>query len=261
MKDNVLLVGKLNTTIRNIHIMMKEHFDVQLCTGDSSVVDGMIKLLRPKMVVISLTDYEKRARKALELIDKKYSHIIVVVLGNQEELSNCNEFIDEERYTIIKRPIGIKEMIKACYAALGISEKYQEGGVKKEEDNRKYILMVDDNAAQIRAIKGWLEEKYKVHSVLSGWQALESVKETRPDLILLDYEMPICDGRQVLKKLRENKDTSDISVVFLTAISDRKHIMDVMDLKPAGYLLKPVEKERMFEVIEEVFRKEEDNNL
>ena len=34
MKDNVLLVGKLNTTIRNIHIMMKEHFDVQLCTGD-----------------------------------------------------------------------------------------------------------------------------------------------------------------------------------------------------------------------------------
>ena len=88
MKDNVLLVGKLNTTIRNIHIMMKEHFDVQLCTGDSSVVDGMIKLLRPKMVVISLTDYEKRARKALELIDKKYSHIIVVVLGNQEELSN-----------------------------------------------------------------------------------------------------------------------------------------------------------------------------
>ena len=95
---------------------------------------------------------------------------------------------------------------------------------------------------------------------MSGWQALESVKETRPDLILLDYEMPICDGRQVLKKLRENKDTSDIYVVFLTAISDRKHIMDVMDLKPAGYLLKPVEKERMFEVIEEVFRKEEDNN-
>ena len=36
--------------------------------------------------------------------------------------------------------------------------------------------------------------------------------------------------------------------------------MDVMDLKPAGYLLKPVEKDRMFEVIEDVFRKEEDNN-
>ena len=115
MKDNVLLVGKLNTTIRNIHIMMKEQFDVQLCTGDSSVVDGMIKLLRPKMVFISLTDYEKKARKALELIDKKYSHIIVVILGNQEELSDCSEFIDEERYAIIKRPIGIKEMIKACY--------------------------------------------------------------------------------------------------------------------------------------------------
>lgn len=50
MKYNVLLVGKLDNNIRSIHIMMKEHFDVQLCMGDASVVDGMFKLLRPKMI-------------------------------------------------------------------------------------------------------------------------------------------------------------------------------------------------------------------
>lgn len=257
MKEKVLLVGKLNPAIRNIHILMKEHFDVQLCSGDVAVADGMFKLLRPKLVFISLMDYVEQAQKVMELIQKKYSHTIVVLLGNEEELRECAEFIDSEKYTLLKRPMGINEMIKNCYEAMGMPEKYQEGGVKRRTDERKYILMVDDSAAQIRAVKAWLEEKYKVRSVLSGDQALASVKERKPDLILLDYEMPICNGQQVLKKLRDNKDTCDIPVIFLTAVSDRRHITEVLELKPAGYLLKPVAREHMFEAIEKVFGKEE----
>ena len=68
MKYNVLLVGKLDNNIRSIHIMMKEHFDVQLCMGDASVVDGMFKLLRPKMIFISLTDYEQNSYEILKLL-------------------------------------------------------------------------------------------------------------------------------------------------------------------------------------------------
>ncbi|MDD6333967.1 MAG: response regulator [Clostridia bacterium] len=252
MKYNVLLVGKLDNNIRSIHIMMKEHFDVQLCMGDASVVDGMFKLLRPKMIFISLTDYEQNSYEILKLIEKKYSYITVVILGNENDFIRCSDFIDEEKYTIIKRPISINEMIKTCYEALGIMDNYQESSDKKDDD-RKYILMVDDNAAQIRTIKGWLEEKYKVHSVLSGIQALNSVMEKKPDLILLDYEMPLFNGKQVLEKLRENKDTSDIDVIFLTSVSDKKHIIEVMELKPAGYLLKPVARKSMLKAIEDVF--------
>lgn len=260
MKEKVLLVGKLNPAIRNIHIMMKEHFDVQLCSGDMAVVDGMFKLLRPRLVLVSLMDYVGQAQEVLEMLKKKYSYIVVVVIGSEEEISCCTDFIDSERHTVLKRPMSINDIIKACYTALGLSEKYEECGAKKAADDDKYILMVDDSAIQIRAVKAWLEKKYRVHSVLSGDQALASVKERKPDLILLDYEMPVCNGQQVLKKLRDNKDTCDIPVIFLTAVSDRKHITEVLGLKPAGYLLKPVAKERMFDVIEKVFKKE-DNDI
>lgn len=258
MRQKVLLIGKLNPAIRNIHIMMKEHFDVQLCSGDISIVDGMFKLLRPQLMLLSLMDYVGPAQEVFEMIREKYPNVVVVVIGSSEEISLCADCIDSESYTVLNRPMSINDIIKACYNALGILEAYEDGETKKVAGDDKYILMVDDSAIQIRTIKAWLEKRYKVHSVLSGEQALASVRERKPDLILLDYEMPVCNGRQVLEKLRDNEDTCDIPVIFFTAVSDKKHIMEVLGLNPAGYLLKPVSKERMFEVIEKVFKESDE---
>ena len=59
-----------------------------------------------------------------------------------------------------------------------------------------------------------------------------------PDLVLLDYEMPIVDGPQVLSMMRAEREYKDIPVMFLTGKTDRESVMAVMSLKPAGCLLK-----------------------
>ena len=74
----------------------------------------------------------------------------------------------------------------------------------------------------------------------------------KPDLVLLDYEMPVCDGRQTLEMIRSDDDFSQIPVVFLTGVGDRAHIEQVIDLKPQGYLLKPPVKDMLMEKISEI---------
>lgn len=74
-------------------------------------------------------------------------------------------------------------------------------------------------------------------------------------MILLDYEMPIINGGEVLKKLRENPATKDIPVVFLTGVSNRSTIQEVLAMKPQGYLLKPIDSEKLFKVIMDVLGK------
>ena len=71
------------------------------------------------------------------------------------------------------------------------------------------------------------------------------LKVLEPDLILLDYEMPVCDGRQTLEMIRADEEISDIPVIFLTGVNDREHIEMVLALRSAGYLLKPPVKERL----------------
>lgn len=108
----------------------------------------------------------------------------------------------------------------------------------KEVEKKKKILVVDDSAMVQQAMKQLLDDDYEIALADSGLGALRCIILDRPDLVLLDYEMPICDGKQVLEMIRAEKTMADIAVMFLTGRSDHDTIKKVMALKPAGYLLK-----------------------
>ena len=74
----------------------------------------------------------------------------------------------------------------------------------------------------------------------------------KTDLILLDYEMPEENGPAVLEKIRKSEDLKNIPVVFLTGISERDKIKQVLSLKIQGYLLKPIEHDKLIQTIQKV---------
>lgn len=109
---------------------------------------------------------------------------------------------------------------------------------KNKEKKKKKILVVDDSDVMLHAMKGLLETDYDVALAKSGLSAIRAITLDRPDLILLDYEMPVCDGSQVLEMIRAEEDFADIPVVFLTGRGDRESVQKVIALKPKGYLIK-----------------------
>lgn len=115
---------------------------------------------------------------------------------------------------------------------------------------------MDDNGTALRTMKAMLEDRYDVALAVSGAQAMTSIGKQRPDLILLDYEMPVCDGRMTLEMIRADEEMKDIPVVFLTAINDRANIEAVLKLKPAGYFLKPPVKDHLLGEIEKILHAE-----
>ena len=98
--------------------------------------------------------------------------------------------------------------------------------------------MVDDSDFMRGTIAKLLESEYHVIEAGSSISAIQSITVNRPDLVLLDYEMPVCDGRQALEMIRSEKATANIPVIFLTGRGDRESVKNVMALKPEGYLLK-----------------------
>ena len=120
---------------------------------------------------------------------------------------------------------------------------------------RKSVLVVDDFGPMLRTLKSMLEEDFEVYLAPSGTKALTSIGKHRPYLILLDYEMPVCDGRQTLELIRSDHEIADIPVIFLTSVNDREHIEKVLSLHPQGYMLKPPEKNKLIEKIYEVIQK------
>ena len=146
-------------------------------------------------------------------------------------------------------------IMSAICKKLGLNEKKVEKDAadeRREHSGKKRILVVDDNGTALRTMKAMLEEYYDVALAISGAQAMTSIGKKRPDLILLDYEMPVCDGKMTLEMIRADDDMKSIPVVFLTAINDRANIEAVLKLKPAGYFLKPPIKDRLLAEIDRI---------
>ncbi len=137
-----------------------------------------------------------------------------------------------------------------------LTEKIKNNVEKVQNDDMKrHILVVDDSGVMLRTIKSWLEPTYKVSIVSSGAMAISFLANNKPDLILLDYEMPICTGPQFMEMIRAEASTSSIPVIFLTSKGDRESVKSVLSLKPAGYLLKTMKPEEIVKSIDEFFER------
>ncbi|MDE6918145.1 MAG: response regulator [Lachnospiraceae bacterium] len=124
--------------------------------------------------------------------------------------------------------------------AMAEVEKYlnQQKVAKKELSLKKKVMVVDDSEFMLKTLQDLLGSDYEVIIAKSGLSAIRGITLERPDLILLDYEMPVCDGSQVLEMIRAEEEFSGIPVIFLTSRVDRESVKKVIELKPEGYLSK-----------------------
>lgn len=120
------------------------------------------------------------------------------------------------------------------------TEETQQAAAPKTKE-RKHILIVDDDRTVLKMLKTALEDNYDVTTMVNGLMVEKFLMSKEVDMIILDYEMPGETGADIFRKLKENDKAKGIPVCFLTGISDREKIMEVMSLRPHGYLLKPID--------------------
>jgi CheY-like chemotaxis protein len=171
----------------------------------------------------------------------------VSIIGNKEEFKKVHGILPKERIAgAFERPINVKDL---SHHMLTIASD------EEEKNYRGRILIVDDDGTMLRTIDAWLSDKYEVYMANSGMSAITLLAKKQVDLILLDYEMPVANGAQVLEMLKSDLATETIPVMFLTNKSDKESVMNVLNLKPEKYLLKTMPKEELIANIDEFFER------
>ena len=251
-----LIVGELNPVLMNINQCLINEFETQMCEADLETIKKMRKLLQPDLLVISQQGIDgKEDVLILDMLKEKMPKMPIVFI---ETVTAKNHLSEYERvfpnFVLLKRPIVKSKLINTCYKVIGEDEKFAEKATKagdKKDVLKKRVMVIDDNPLLLRNMKHLLEKRYQVFIATSGEKALEFIPKKKPDIILLDYEMPGMDGRETFMKIKENPETRNIPVLFLTGISDKAHIYAALELEPAGYILKPAAEEKLFSQIEQ----------
>lgn len=103
------------------------------------------------------------------------------------------------------------------------------------------VLVVDDVPENLRVVTALLKDEYKIRIATNGLQALEMAnKDPLPSLILLDVMMPEMDGYEVCKRLKENPETAEIPVIFLTAMTEVRDETKGFSLGAVDFITKPI---------------------
>ncbi len=177
----------------------------------------------------------------------------VIIVGTQNEYVFVKKYISSRLiYKFLSRPLNMEDLISDI-------EKFMEE--ETAQARRKSILIGDDDVSYMTMISDWLKDYYRVSLVNSGMQAITWLAKNHVDLILLDYEMPVTSGPQVLEMIKSEAETSTIPVMFLTGKGDKESIMKVLSLKPAGYLLKTIQRKELLGNLMKFFASESVKNL
>jgi CheY-like chemotaxis protein len=268
MKKIILIVGEPNDEANFAIEELKKEYSVQVAKTPTHATN-LIKILGPALLV-GLTEWMN-----LETIDAYREvffgdpdqNIPAVIMGHQEDRGPVCAVMEKEmelielpfdwgktRY-ILNNYLGTPEPEPAPQAPAGgagapAGAAAAAGAAPTPMAGKRTILIIDDNASLLRIMKSVLESRYRVLIAPSGEKGLQLMQSNLPAMVFLDYEMPGMSGKDVLASIRQDEILSQIPVVFLTAVNDKQKIMEIMALKPEGYMLKPATPDKIFATIE-----------
>ena len=248
--------------MKNKHVMLigeKETFMVRVLSGkihdagyecdfvNWNVTDINAKWEDAGLVTLFMDDNSRPSEAVIHFLSEKTSEddTKLLVIGDKIDVQTVLESMPKEAiFKSFIRPIDNAEYVSVVKDLMG---KVESG------EFMKTILVVDDDAGYLALVREWLKGSYKVAMVNSGLQAIKWLGKNKADLILLDHEMPVTSGPQVLEMLRSDSDTKNIPVIFLTGKGDKEIVMAVVALRPEGYFLKTIEKNELLEKLKEFF--------
>ena len=162
-----------------------------------------------------------------------------------------------DQYNTVKKIIPEQDIIECYMRPLDIDLLMKNVNTYLEkntgENRKKEILVVDDDLTYMWTVREWISDLYHVRMANNGVQAISQLSKSKVDLVLLDYEMPIANGPQVLSMLRNDSETGQIPVMFLTSHGDVDSVLSVVKLEPADYLLKTIDRDGLRKKLEDFF--------
>ncbi len=117
---------------------------------------------------------------------------------------------------------------------------------------KKVVMIVDDEKHIVDLIKLSLGDSYDYMVAYNGTEALQKIREKKPDLLLLDIMMPSMDGYEVAKRLKNDERTKDIVIAMVSAKKEDHDILEGIDVGAIAFITKPFNPNELVDKVEEL---------
>lgn len=277
----VLLVGVVDSSIQNILNELQLHFQVQISAPVYHNVNGMVRITTPDMVVIYQSRLDDIPPEIVTKLGSDFPNLPIMIVCATEEYGFFKPYCETGQFHFLFKPFTKTKLSMKCKQIFGedvcvvdsgegtedaflnklskmvgdetiMDSSQDEKSEEKKGTKLARILAIDDSPLILRSFKVMLEEQFEIRLAFSGEKGLWMIHDFDPDIIFLDYEMPKMNGVELFRHLKRIVNMREVPVVFLTGIAEKEKIIQVLAEHPAGYLLKPVDKNKLLDTIERI---------
>lgn len=260
MKHKILITGNNQIIVNEFFNRMEELFECQYTSTREKDIKSHLKYFQPDFFVYALHEESEETIKQMVPLHKKYISKIClfVIVGSPNQCNKFQKTAGDIADIVLVKPMTASTIQDKLISLMSVNSQKEQGIKMLEAESdaqdtpavpHKHILVVDDDPVILRVIKRDLDGEYDVATAINGKLALNFLSKKKTDLVLLDYNLPDEDGPSILQKMRDNPATANTPVVFLTGATEREKIQKALSLKPQGYMLKPIERDKLISVI------------
>jgi CheY-like chemotaxis protein len=239
LRKKIIFVDDVEFSLISVKDRLKKHYEVY--TAQS--VDRLFEVLshvKPDLILLDVNMPRANGYDAIKKLktDDRYASIPVVFLTCKSDKMSVRKGFDLGAADYVAKPFTDSDLIERIECQLN-PDPEKNKKIWEEESTRKKVFFVDDVNFSLVSVRSRLKEYYEVYPLQSAADLYEILQHVKPDLILLDINMPHVDGYEVIKKLKADERYAPIPVIFLTSKSDKESMVKGFNLGAADYVAKP----------------------
>ncbi len=224
-------------------------FEVTLAESPLQAFNSIIHI-SPDVIALDMTGKDMDGRQVLQRIRNMQAsrYVPVLLYINPEDEDEFKVKLANDNITdFLVAPVSKHELLEWAIKAIGAAS----------QDQKKTVLVVDDDPVVLDLMKLYLGAKYKVIVLNSAAETLAKLKLVIPDIILLDIAMPDMDGKELFRQIRGVPGCDTVPILFQTGMAGINTVRECVKLGAAGFVIKPIQKPVLLERIEETLNPSE----
>ncbi len=252
IKATILLVEDEPLTLTVLIQHLKRlHLDVSVARNGEEAL-RQVGTIRPNLILLDIMmpgidGFETCLRLKSNIATQDIPVIFLTALSDTTdkikafEVGGVDYITKPIQFDEVAARVNTRLTIQKLQKQLQALNSYSSSGKQDLRDGEKAIvLIVDDNPMTLHLLQSYLAKAgFETLTAPSGEAALQQIKHTLPDIILLDIIMPDLDGFETCRHLKSNPVTREIPVIFMTALSDTTSKVNAFEMGGADYITKP----------------------
>ncbi|MCL2209053.1 MAG: response regulator [Treponema sp.] len=237
-RKRIIYVDDVNYSLVSVKSRLGEKYEI-------FPADSVVKMFEylgyfmPDLILMDVNMPDIDGYEAIKSLkaDERYSDIPVIFLTGNSDRESVVKGLSLGAADYVIKPFTSSKLIESIETHLNPPKS--KDASDEGDGNKPCILVVDDVSSMLRAIQYALHDRYKVYILSKSEDVLDFLRTKRPDLILLDYLMPVLNGFDLIPMIRALADYKETPIIIITTEGTQSHVNEAMTLGASDFIVKP----------------------